>query len=123
MDTKIFYALSGTKIREFLAIKKIIMKMNSKKKYRVYAFKEVKAYNVAKAEAQVSAKKVMTCEIEKQKDGTIVTTGGSPNPQELFYMLMLCPMRNKELKAMVDTILEMRPDPELKPVGAFFDPF
>ena len=34
--------------------------MNSKKKYRVYAFKEVKAYNVAKAEAQVSAKKVMT---------------------------------------------------------------
>ena len=99
------------------------MKVNTKNRYRVYAFKEVKAYNVAKAEAQVTARKVMTSQIEKTEDGTIATTGGSPNPQELFYMLMLCPMRNKELKAMVDTILEMRPDPELKPVGAFFDPF
>ena len=97
------------------------MKMNSKKKYRVYAFKEVKAYNVAKAEAQVSAKKVMTCEIEKQKDGTIATTGGSPNPQELFYMLMLCPMRNEELKAFVDGVLELRPNPNMLLKGAFLE--
>ena len=95
--------------------------MNTNNRYRVYAFEEVKAYNVAKAEAQVTARKVMTSQIEKTEDGTIATTGGSPNPQELFYMLMLCPMRNEELKAFVDGVLELRPNPNMLLKGAFLE--
>ena len=97
--------------------------MNNKKKYRVYAFKDVKAYDVTKAEAQISARKVMTSQIEIGEGGEIIAAGGSPNLQELFQMLYICPVRNHELKAIVETILERRPDPKLIPAGSFIELF